>query len=66
MVRDEVERGRNLPVNMGEGAKNSCDHYRHTDQPLGYSSSYFFYLGAGHVMYGIKKSTAVEFIIIVI
>lgn len=31
MVRDEIERGRNLPVNMVrhqlKGAKNTCDHF---------------------------------------
>ena len=67
MVCDEIERGRNLRVNMvyaTKGAKNTCDHLLPHPKHSG-TIHRTFYTGACHAMYGIKKLTAVEFLLII-
>ena len=64
MVRDEIERSRNLPVNMGAPPKAPRIHVIIIVARVQFIS--LFYASTGHAMYGIKKLTAIEFILLIV
>ena len=59
MVRDEIDRDRNLPVNMGappKGAKNTCDHYCHTTLGTVYYGLSHFFTRAQATQYTVSRN----------
>lgn len=70
MVRDEIERSRNLPVNMARSKRRQEIHvivYCHASECESTQVQLISLLrGRGHAMYGIKNLTAEEFLLTIV